>query len=609
MIGGYLYRKIDEKISARLKNKLEKRAKTDLWDYGFFFCSHSGPDGGSPFAASPDTTAVSEDLLVGSKGNSAYAPLDLQKDFLDLYRKNGAEAFDAIQCDFRMAVASRTDAGCRLMLASHRAGAGRMYYHTMETGILFSSDLRFLLEIIPMDVDFKGIYSILKYGMIPEPLTISRNISSVPAAHYLNYDLISGEHAAEPFFQFRFDFGAGSVEASLGNVRSALKKSAAFMGGRPSAMLLSGGIDSSLYGCYLNEAKREPLQAFYCAFGPNDPERPFAGAIAKKMGVELNVAAMEKSDALQAVDDAVRFADHPFSDFSSLPIVFLLKFIRERLDCRGAIVECNGGDDCFGFGALADKSKFLVKHSVPNVVKKAIAASLKNLRHWKWESCEGVVARIAALADVHEKTFLNYFLVQAPVYYLGLNAPPEWDETLQDHIERISRSCSESHHTLGYEEKITVRQLLFVNSHLWTAKALSVSESLGLRVLYPFIWRDILIEQGKLPWSAKVRDGVVKWPLKKLLEEYMPADFIYRNKSGFVPPLVRWLTDPEFNSKVRDVVARKNGFVSQVIPVSALNELLSDALSGKRLRFPLLNTLWGAIFTEFWIREHQRIQP
>jgi asparagine synthase (glutamine-hydrolysing) len=605
MIGGYLYRKIDEEINARFQKKLTSSAKTAIWDYGFFFCNHAGQDGLSHFAESSDTIAASEDLLIGSK-DSKYIQFDIKTDFLNNYRRNGTQSFDAIHCDFRMAVASKKEGGCSLQLASHRAGAGRMYYHKLETGILFSSDLRFLLGIIPLDVNLTGVYSILKYGMIPEPLTISRNISSVPAAHYLKYDLNSGEDSILPFFQFQFDTSSNAVENTLDNVRSALKKSADFLGSYPSAMLLSGGIDSSLYGCYLNEAKREPLQAFYCAFGVNDPEYPYASAIASKMGVDLKVAAMDKSDALRAIDDTVRFTDHPFSDFSSLPIVFLLKFIQERLDRQGVIIECNGGDDCFGFPALQDKSKYLLKHAVPKALKKVISASLKNFQHWKWESYEGTIARIAALADAHEKTYLNYFLVQAPIHYLALNAPPEWDEILQERIEQISNSCSENRH-LGYEEKITIRQLMFINSQLWTAKALSVSESLGLRVMYPYIWRDILKEQGKIPWSAKVRDGIVKWPLKRLLEDFMPADFIYRKKSGFVPPLVHWLTDPEFNSKVRDVVVRKNGVVSQIIPIQVLNELLSDALSGKRLRFPLLNTLWGAIFTEFWIREYKNL--
>ncbi|MBN1568048.1 MAG: hypothetical protein JXA73_09390 [Acidobacteria bacterium] len=606
MIGGYLYRRIDKDIHARLQQKLASCSKVETWDIGFFFYNHPEQNGRTICAVSPDTVAVSEDLLINSDGSSGYREIDLKRDFLDDYGRNGTRAFDGIQCDFRMAVVSKKENRPALQLVSHRAGAGRMYYHKLEEGILFSSDLRFLLDILTLEVNEPAVYAILKYGFIPDPFTVSRSISSVPVAHYANFDLIEGKDSVRPYFRFRFDCRGVPVENALDGARSALKNSAAFLGRYPSAMMLSGGIDSSLFGCYLNELRQEPLQAFYCAFGLNDPEYPYATAIAGKLGINLKVATMGKSDALQALDDIVRLADRPYSDFSSLPIVFLLQFIREHMDRRGIIIDCNGGDDCFGFAALQNESKYRLKHAFPKTLKKGISSVLKRFPHWKWESHEGMIAGIAALADAHEKTPLDYFLVQAPALYMDFHAPPEWDEILQDSIEQLSRNCSQDYSSFGYEEKITVRQLLFINSAQWTAKALSVSESLGIRMMYPYIWRDVLQEQGRIPWDAKIHKGTVKWPLKKMLEDYMPSDFIYRMKSGFVPPLVHWLTDPSFNRKARDLVVRTDGYVSRIIPARLLDELFTDALSAKRLRFPLLNTLWGAIFTESWIREHAK---
>ena len=147
---------------------------------------------------------------------------------------------------------------------------------------------------------------------------------------------------------------------------------------------------------------------------------------------------------------------------------------------------------------------------------------------------------------------------------------------------------------------------MHINSRLWTAKALSVGESLGLRVIYPYIWHDVLIEQGKLPWDAKIHNGIVKWPLKRLLEEFMPHEFIYREKSGFVPPFARWLTDKDFNYKIRDILLADNGYVTALVPIRIFDELLSDALNGKKLRFSVLNFLWGAIFTEMWIQKYRK---
>jgi asparagine synthase (glutamine-hydrolysing) len=611
MIGGYIYRKVQSEIHKRLQDRLPPSSQQiPVWENGCIFFTNPFSSERTPYAASADLFCLSEDLLVAREGSGGYVQLDIKNDFCDRFLQHGTNAFNSVQNDFRMAVASRTGADRCLYLTSNRAGAGRIFYHRLESGIVFSSDLRFLLSIVPFDVNRQAIYAILKYGSIPEPMTISSTTSAVPAGHYLKFDLSSGRESMHPYFQFHFPADTGSPQgddaAALNPSKEALKRSADLLSRTPTAMLLSGGIDSSLYGCYLKQAGHEPLQGFYCAFGRDDPEFPYATAIAERIGLNLQVATMGQADALGAVEDAVRLTDHPFSDFSSLPITFLLKFIKEHVNQQAMVIECNGGDDCFGFPALLDERKSRTKHLVPGILKKWIAYAFRKSSYWKWESAEGALARVASLADVHEPTPLTYFLVQAPINYLALEIPRAWDETLHDLIQKSVSNCGEDQANLSYEARTTIRQLIYINSARWAAKALSVGESLGLRVVYPYIWRDVLEEQGKLAWSSKVHNGIVKWPLKKLLEEFMPGDFIYRKKSGFVPPFVRWLSDREFNANIRQVLLRNNGFVSEIIPARVLDELLTDAVNGRRLRFPVLNMLWGAIFAESWIQEYRR---
>jgi asparagine synthase (glutamine-hydrolysing) len=173
-------------------------------------------------------------------------------------------------------------------------------------------------------------------------------------------------------------------------------------------------------------------------------------------------------------------------------------------------------------------------------------------------------------------------------------------------METVFSGLEDQSDHLRFKAKTTIRQLVHVNSRRWAAKALSVGETLGIRVIYPVIWKEVLIGQGELPWGAKVHRGIVKWQLKRLLEEFMPESFIYRKKNGFVPPLVIWLTDKQFNHKIRDILIKRNGYVNQMVPIKILDELLLDALGGRMLRSPILNFLWGAIFTEAWIQRYRK---
>lgn len=612
VIGGYIYRKSNLELDSRIQQKLNPSfGRIDVWDHGYLFYDRCFGNELIPFSVTDSLIILSQDILVKTGSDGEYDVVDLHNEFPQAFKKDQDAALNAVISDFRMAAVQKTDIESVLFLISHRAGSGRIYYLPVESGLLFSTDLRFLLGIVPFEVNPMAIYAILKYGAAPEPLTICTNVSSIPPAHYVKCDLQSGNLSTKPYFTFHFLFGDNQAskqphELLLEPVKESLERSARFLGKHHPVMLLSGGVDSSLYGAYLSRNGGDKLRAFYCAFGDHDPEFVYAKSMAERIGTHLEVAEMKKRDALDILEDVTRLTDHPFSDFSSLPITFILKHIREVVSGPAMVIECNGGDDCFGFVHLATQKKYLIKHRFPAALKTLLSSFLKGFPYWKWESHDGTLARVSALVDVQEMNYLDYFLVQAPVNYLHFEVPREWNEKIERIMDSGFSSCSTNYDSLGYRAKTTIRQLLHVNSRRWAAKAFSVGESLGMRIIYPFIWQDILVEQGKLPWHLKINNGIVKWPLKKLLEEFMPHDFIYRKKSGFVPPFVKWLTDREFNQRVQDILVDNNGYVSRIVPLRVLKELLSDAFNGKNLRSPVLNFLWGALFTEMWIRKYGR---
>jgi asparagine synthase (glutamine-hydrolysing) len=612
MIGGYVYGERDEEFASRLRDRLDGSFTTiDAWDHGVLFHDDPYPGHRTSTLVSDELIALTQDILAKPGPDGEYRRFDLRADLAEQLSRDPSAAFDSIANDYCMAAVRQREGETNLYLVSNRAGSGRMYYHALDSGVFFCSDLRFLLRVVRCDVNLLGIYSILKYGAIPDPMTICTGVETVSPAHFLEYDVRTRRRRQVSYFKLRFecdsDEGRARDESQyLPPVEDALRKSSRFFASHRPAMMLSGGIDSSLYGCYLSDALDGPLQGLYCQFGDDDPEFEFARQIAERTGSNLHVAHMGVEDALEVLDDVARWTDHPFSDFSSLPIAFLLASTKQVAGEGALVIECNGADDCFGFPDLASERKYAAKHKIPKALKRAVAPLLGRTGAWKLESSAGLLAKACAAADAHERSPLNYFLVLTPVAYLRLGVPSGWDEALWDAIDRGFAAYGEDYDTLSYGAHTTIRQLLQVNSRRWASKALSVGESLGLRVVYPFIWRDVLRVQGQVPWSAKVRDGVVKWPLKRLLEQHMPGSFIYRKKSGFVPPFARWLTIQKFNGKVRDILFDSDATVTQIVPRRVFDELLSDALQGRKLRHCVLNFLWGALFTEMWVREHGR---
>ena len=613
MIGGYIFQHESTDIKHRLNATLGTAyQRIPCEGAGFLFYDNPFSDLETAWCSSNNLTILSQDLLVTCNSDDNYTRLDLGADLPKKFLHKREDTFNEIVSDYRLIVVEHIHKDTNLYLVSNRAGNGRMYYHLMESGVLFSSDIRFLLRVVPLEENELSVYAILKYGAIPEPMTISENIAVVPPAHYLQYNAINGACGTKSYFQLEFPCDthariAHNYDAIIQPAKHKLQKSAQFLRQYKPAILISGGIDSSLYASYMHQIGKDRLHGIHCTFEDNDPELRFAQLFAEQINAHFHVGKMKKEDALRTLNDAVALTGHPFSDFSSLPIVFILKFMKDHVKETQMIIEGNGGDDCFGFPDLGTRWKMLFKSHLPTVCKDAIAHLFKNSKSWKWESHQGLLSRILALADVHEKNLANYFLVLAPVKFLGLNTCPGWDRKLEDVMEGVFASCGKEDQTLSYEAKVTIRQLMHVNSRRWAAKAFSVGESLGIRCIYPFIWRVILMVQGTIPWKAKIKNGVVKWPLKRLLEEFMPSDFIYRPKSGFVPPFVRWLTFRDFNNTAREILLSSKGAIGDIIPSTVIAQLLQDALQGRNQRHAIMNFLWGALFTEMWIQRYQSL--
>lgn len=611
MIGGYIFQQVHPEILQRVQAALtDTFQRIPCGEHGFLFYDTPYTDLPTGCATSERLTLLSQDLLVAGNAEQGYAALDLNRDLPDLFERKQTDVFQDIVSDYRLIVVDRRQTEMTLYLVSHRAGNGRMYHAAINSGLLFASDIRFLLRVLPLTVNEPAVYALLKYGGVPEPMTISQNIAVVPPAHYLRYNVRTGVSQTHAYFQFEFPCDdhptpPEQFDALLQPVKHALRQSARALAPYHPAILLSGGIDSSLYAMYLHEVTGDRMHGLNCAFGEHDPEHQFARMVADKVQAQFHIGQMQQHDALALLQDTVALTGHPFGDFSSLPIVFMLKFMKSHVPEAQMLIEGNGADDCFGFADLGHQAKFALKHRFPKIGKDLISTVFRNSKHWKWQSHEGLLARVLALSDDHERNLLNYFLVYAPTNFLGLNAHQDWDRLVTETLDWVVTRCGKNYPNLSYKAKLTIRQLLHINSRQWAAKAFSVGESLGIRVIYPYIWRDILHLQGTIPWQAKIHQGVVKWPLKRLLEEFMPQEFIYRPKSGFVPPFVQWLTTTDFNQTVRDVLLASDGVVQRIVPPRLLDELLADALRGERLRFPVLNFLWAALFTEMWIQKYR----
>jgi asparagine synthase (glutamine-hydrolysing) len=66
----------------------------------------------------------------------------------------------------------------------------------------------------------------------------------------------------------------------------------------------------------------------------------------------------------------------------------------------------------------------------------------------------------------------------------------------------------------------------------------------SLETRMPLLDHRVVEFAWSLPQSMKIRDGETKWPLRRLLERYVPPGLTERPKSGFAIPVGDWIRGP-----------------------------------------------------------------
>ena len=173
MIGGYIYRNANKDILDRLNKTRDIYKLVSYGHNGFLFFDNPFSDFETQLYSSDSLTILSQDLLVARTPDGDYSLMDTNKDLPGNFLRKKTDSFKDIVSDYRLILLERRGDDVDLYLVSNRAGNGRIYYRIVESGILFSSDLRFLLKFVPLEVNKAAVFSILKYGAIPEPMTIS----------------------------------------------------------------------------------------------------------------------------------------------------------------------------------------------------------------------------------------------------------------------------------------------------------------------------------------------------------------------------------------------------------------------------------------------------
>ena len=478
-----------------------------------------------------------------------------------------------------------------LILIRDRLGIKPLYYSITQSGVVFASEIKALLEHpeVPKDLNYNALDCYLKVDYIPGNRTIFKYVHKLLPAHYLTYK--QGDININKYWDLKFTKEKRSVTSWMDELEDEILSSvkARMIADVPIGAFLSGGIDSTIILTAMARISKEPVKTFTIGFTDDMyDESQYAKFVAERNNAKSYYKIIEPQIDFDLLKRLIYQADEPLADGSLMPTYLVCKASKEYAK---VILSGDGGDETFlgyekyerflNYELSRKKLKIPSSTRFYEIIKKLpIAKRSIMLRYLNNSSY-----RYAELTyGYFSKSFTD-------IYGDGLNF-----KTYQSDKESLNWLVLDEHESAP--SVLNTAQMVDYQSYLpddilMKVDKMSMLNSLEVRV--PLLEHRIQELAARLPDSLKLRQGVSKFILKELLKRWdYPEDFIYRKKKGFAPSTRFWFTSE--NKKI---------IIDDILNGRAVKEkIFSKKYLTKRINKKDYNTVWRVWIFEQWYGQY-----
>jgi asparagine synthase (glutamine-hydrolysing) len=496
--------------------------------------SHRGPDGYGTFI-SPDVTFIHRRLSIIDLDQRSMQPMwtpekdialiyngeiynyqilrkELEKDYkfittsdteviLHGYRKYGNDIWHKLSGMFAATIVDFRHR--KIILSRDHAGIKPLFYHFDGECITWASEIKSLFQMLPglnplaqLVPERMEAYFVL--GYIPSPTTLYKDIFQVEKSSFIEFDLDS-----RTILKKSFETVSEEKDSSLKEIvsESVLAHLASDV---PVGLFFSGGVDSSLIAAVLQEHKKD-LRAYSLVMPGRGADYEYGKKIADHLKMHVEYAEFDTAAFEESYRHVTRSITLPLADIALFPTWYISKQAAKEVK---VVLSGEGGDELF-FG--------YPRHSV--LRRKPTMPFLSNLLDIYREQ------------GVHPGKGLVYQKLSSHIdlaaYYISI-CSPAFGAVEQRSFDAVRTSIKEkSADPLFFDRDFYLENMLLQKLDL-----MGMQHSLEGRVplLAPSLFAYSRTEASRFSES----DGSIQKPaLKKVLEEYIPKELIYRKKSGF----------------------------------------------------------------------------
>lgn len=507
----------------------------------------------------------------------------------------------------------------RLTLARDRYGQKPLYYAQIAGGIAFGSELSALRAhpdfAAEIDPDALALY--LRFGNVPAPHAIYRGARKLIAGTILTLDaraLPGAFPEPEPYWS-----AEGIARAGLDNPASASPEEVVdqldhvlgkavercMVSDVPLGAFLSGGLDSSTVVALMQARSNRPVKTFSIGFHEAAyNEANYAAAVAQHLGTdhtELYVSPREAQEVIPALPDIY---DEPFADSSQIPTFLVSRLARESVTVS---LSGDGGDEQFvGYNRYAWGNRIGgFVEAMPAPVRQLTAGAMRVMPPQGWDQLYRAItcwrgARNRQVQVGHKVHKLAELLRAPDRNALYLELLSQWNEP--GRVVPGARALASYGGARDWPDldSFTLEMLLLdtvgylPNDIL--VKLDRASMAVGLEGRVPFLDHEVGALAWQLPLSMKLRNGTTKWPIRALLERFVPRELIDRPKMGFGVPVGRWLRT-DLRDWAEDLLREENLTQDGMLDPAPIRKAWEEHLSGRR---NWEHRLWSVLMFLSW---------
>ena len=447
----------------------------------------------------------------------------------------------------------------QVLLYRDRYGVKPLFLYRCKNLLFFASEIKAFWSMgLEKVFDLSHLSLFLKFGYLPPPFTLFKNVSQLNPGHFLKVDLSSGELKEERWWSWNYGEKANQSDADLIDEFYEIFKDATHIRTRsdvPFGAFLSGGVDSSMIVGQMSSLGIKGINTYGMSFiGTKFDESRYAKQVADLFKTRHKTRNFDRG-SLGLWEKILFSTDQPHADVSFLPTYQVSKLATEDVK---VVLTGDGGDEVFaGYNRYAEF----------------------NHRHLNSDD-------LVNLFLTFNSAFSREFIEQAPLSHASRELP---EALLHRHIKNAE-------HWEPLDKALYLDfQTLLPGNNLVKPDRMGMAHSLEARA--PFMDHRIVDFGFGLPGSVKIQNKTPRAFQKKCALQLLPKEIVDRPKNMFTVPITEW-KEGSLYSMAKSIIQKST---KEILGPNNVENLL---IAHQNKPLETLRAVRGLIAFQIWYAQH-----